>query len=144
MKKIAPYLLLTFAIISTTALTSCNKNSSTEIAASTEDKLEGKWIIVEAIGSYTMDGTNHKDTTAYTADDSFTFNSDNTLVITESGSTHTGKWKVTNNKLIISETNYVDYPNGFDIAVLTTANLTLSYSETDASSSLEQKLNLKR
>lgn len=121
---------------------SCQKNndSSTPLSA----QIVGKWTMTEAIGNYTSYGVNYKDTTRFTTADYYDFHADSTLTIVANGVTYDGKWQISNNKLFISETNYMDYYRGLDIPVLTSADLQLYYTETNPDHYLEQKLNLRR
>lgn len=138
MKKLLSFVTITYLLF---AVTSCKKSSH---APSTESQLIGKWTMKAAIGNYTVNGNNHKDTTWFTSSDYFDFKADSTISIMETNTAYNGKWKIVGSKLFITGTNYMDYPKGFDLPVLTHNDLQLYYTETDASSSLEQKLNLSR
>jgi hypothetical protein len=125
------------------AFTSCRQSQPVPPTPQTSSqKIIGKWIIKEAIGSYTINGVNNKDTTRYTAADYFDFKADGTLAIMETGKPYSGNWNITNDKLFITNTHYMDYAAGFDLPILTTNNLQLYYTESNSFSTLEQKLNL--
>ncbi len=94
--------------------------------------------------NYTNYGVNRKDTVRFTSADYYDFHTDNTITIVADGATYDGKWQITNNKLFISETSYMDYPRGLDLPILTHTDLQLYYTETDPDIYLEQKLNLYR
>lgn len=136
MKKISVVIicLCTVAIIG--LFSGCQQENSPTI--------NGKWIIKEAIANSTANGVNWKDTTRYTSSDYFEFNTDGTLTIVETAKTYHGKWRLSNNKLFITETNYIDFPSGFDLPILTNTDLQLYYTETNSSASIEEKLNLTR
>lgn len=140
MKKHALSAGLLACLALTTMLTSCSKSNT----LSAEEQLEGKWTMKTAIGHYTVMGSSWNDTTTFTTNDYMRFNADGTLFILESGDTTTGKWKVANSKLMITETNYMDYPNGFDISTLNSSKLQLHYAETNANNSMDQILNLEK
>ncbi|QQL49354.1 hypothetical protein [Mucilaginibacter ginkgonis] len=134
--QIAVFILLAAVIIS------CKKVSSVQLAQ--QQQIIGKWSIKNAIGSYTVLGSNRKDTTKYTASDYFNFKADGSLTIVETNTTYKGNWKINNNKLYITNTGYIDYASGFDLPVLTATDLQLYYTETNPTNTLEQKLNLYR
>ncbi len=104
----------------------------------------GKWIITEAIGNYTDYGVNRKDTTRFTPADFFDFHADSTLTIISEGVTYEGNWHITNSKLFISGTRYMDRSRGLDLPILTSADLQMYYTESHPDIYLEQKLNLRR
>lgn len=145
MKKLFFALLCVCTLAGTALFTSCNKSVSPQTS---QQQIEGKWTIQSAIGYYVMADTSRRDTTYFTASDYVQFNADGTLAIHDSvndpGKTITGKWSIQNNKLLITESSYMDYPGGFDISTLTSSNLQLYYKQTDAYTTLEQKLNLTR
>jgi hypothetical protein len=107
-------------------------------------KIVGKWTMKEAILNSTVQGDNRKDTTRFTTADYFEFKADGTIAIMETGKPYNGNWTITNNKLFITNTNYIDYSRGFDLPILTANNLQLYYTETNSLSTLEQKLNLSK
>lgn len=119
----------------------CSRNIPTPTI---ESRITGKWTMKTAVGNYVTLGVPRNATTNFTASDYFDFKADGTLSISETGKTYQGKWKVVNNRLMISETNYIDYNNGFEIKSLTTSTFQLYYTETNQTGSLEQWLNLAR
>jgi len=120
-------------------LTGCKKEST---KISLQQKLIGKWSMKMAIGSYTVQGNKRSDTTRFTADDFIDLKANGTLSISEANIIYTGMWNIIDGKLHIARTGYMDYANGFDIPVVETNRLQLYYTETNAASLLEQKLNL--
>ena len=130
-------MLTTFAF-----LTSCTKETA---PLNLQQQLVGKWTIQNVIGNYTVNGSNRKDTTYFTAADYIQFNADGTVSINEGANTPTGKWAINAaNKLIISETSYIDCAKGFDISQVTGSRLQLFYTEANSTSNLEQTLNLSK
>jgi hypothetical protein len=101
-------------------------------------------VIQSALGDYTVQGTNWKDTTYFSDADYIQFNADSTVDILETSNAYSGKWVITNDKLVITQTSYIDYPNGFDIKQLTKTNLQLYYVTADGNGSTKQTLNLKK
>jgi hypothetical protein len=145
MQKIL-YTMSTMAAISVVgvilALASCTQQV---IQTTTEQRITGKWTMKTAIGNYTVQGVNRKDTTRFTTADYFDFKANGTLTIVETQKTYSGNWKVVNNKLVITNTNYMDYAtNGFDIPILTSTDFQLYYTEATSAATLEQKLNLSK
>lgn len=139
MKKLLSSAVLGTVVLAFLSLSSCSKQTDDPTP---EEQITGKWTMREAIGSYTMNGMNHKDTTRYTANDYFEFKSDGTLSIIETNTTYNGNWNITGGKLYITNTGYMDYSRGFDLPVLTQSDLQLYYTESANNSTLEQKLNL--
>ncbi len=129
-----------FCLILMLSFVSCQKNST--VSASQSSQIQGKWIVKEGIGNYTNYGVSYKDTTRFTSADYLDFHADSTLTIFIEGGTYNGKWQITNGKLFITETNYMDYKNGFDLPILTNTDLQLYYTESRPDIYLEQKLNL--
>lgn len=127
-------------------LTSCKKDSpaDTENALTVEQKLAGKWALKTAIGNYNMFGNKRTDTTRFSSSDYIEFKADGTVDILASTNAYSGKWKVLNNKLIFSDTNYIDYTDGYSIPVLTGHELQLYYFESNTFQSTEEKLILAR
>jgi hypothetical protein len=101
-----------------------------------------------ANGDWCLYGNERHDTTHFSGSDFIQFNADGTLSIhdsvNEGSDMLTGKWTIENNKLLILESNYMDYPGGFDITTLTSSTLQLYYKQGNATTGLEQKLNLAR
>jgi len=138
MKKTLLTLLIVCAVITAATLTGCQRLAQ---SPSQSTQLVGKWTLRTAIGSYTANGVTHKDTTTFTSADYFDYKADGTLAIVVTDSTYNGKWQIANNKLMISNTNYVDFPGGFDISTLTSNTLQLHYSVVTNSTSSDQWLN---
>lgn len=141
MKKNLP-ILSAFCIAITFCLISCQKDN--EAPRPLSSQIIGKWIMKEAIGNYTNYGVNRKDTTWFTSAEYFDFHADGTIVIEFEGDTYTGTWKITNNKLFLSDTHFMDYSHGYDLTILTNTDLQLYYTETHPDIYLEQKLNFHR
>ena len=112
------------------------------IAPTISTRIIGKWTMKTAIGNYTTLGTNYKDTTTFSANDYFEFKVGGDVTIVESGTTYNGTWKVTNDKLYFSGTNYIDNASGFSVSVLTANTLQLYHSEVNSVATVEQTLNL--
>jgi hypothetical protein len=138
MKKLIFALVIICTIIGICTLMSCRNQ---QVVPTVTQRIIGKWTMKTAIGNYTEQGNNRKDTTRFTAADYFNFKADGTLEILESNVPHNGNWVVTNNKLYITNTHYIDYTNGFDLPILTSTNMQLYYTESTNITSLEQKLN---
>jgi hypothetical protein len=117
----------------------CQKNHSSP-PASMSSQIVGKWIMKEAISSYTYQGVFYTDTTAFTPADYFDFRADSTLTIVAEDSTYNGKWQITNSRLFITGTDYVDFAGGFGLPILTSTDLQLYTNQTTPLVS-EQKLN---
>ena len=132
--------LLGFALTALVFI-SCQRNNATP---SIQSQLVGKWIVKNAVSHSIVQGVPYQDTTAYTTADYLDFHADSTLTIVISGGTYTGKWSIVNSRLFISETNYMDWPNGWDLPVLTRTDLQMLYKETSQSASLDAYLNLYR
>ena len=128
--------ILAVSALLITGLTSCEKVKD----ALAQKQIEGKWQMQSAIGNYTVLGENYRDTTYFTADDYVQFNADSTVTIHEDGETASGKWSLIDDKLHITETDYLDYPNGFEIRTLTNAKLELFYTEQNQIGTSEQTL----
>ena len=134
-------MLLACTVAMTSVLTACTRLSQ---QPSQSQQILGKWTMQTAIGNYTTLGTNHKDTTAFTPADYFDFKADGTVSIMESAHAYNGNWKITNNKLLFTNTNYVDFDGGFDITTLTSTRLKIHYFQTDSTSTLDQTLNFSK
>lgn len=151
MKKIVYTLLCLCTLAGTSALTSCNKTIPPLTPA---QQIVGKWTIETAIGNHVMHDmhggpdTPSSDTTFFTAADFMQFNADGTLFIhdtvNEGTDSLTGKWKITNDKLYMTESGYLDDPSGFDISTLTNHKLQLSWTQSGSYISTELLLNLNR
>jgi hypothetical protein len=123
--------------------TSCKKDNE---AIAPKQQITAKWTMESATGIYSYMGQSYKDTTYFTAADYVQFNADGTLAIKEDGEDYTGKWTLdsTNTKLVITESDYLDYNGGFDITKISGSQLQLHYKQTTAGASTEQTLNLKK
>ncbi|GAA4092405.1 lipocalin family protein [Mucilaginibacter panaciglaebae] len=141
MKKTLLTLLVAYTITTAAMFTSCTKLSE---QPSQSQQILGKWTMQTAIDNYTTLGTNQKDTTAFTSADYFDFKADGTVSIMESTKAYNGKWKITNNKLVFTNTNYVDFDGGFNITTLTSTRLKIHYFQTDSTSTLDQILNFSK
>lgn len=140
MKKINFITSIACLIFLLTTTIGCKKSN----VQTTSQKITGKWTLKNAIGNYTVLGSNRKDTTTYTSADYFDFKANGALSITVNNNNYTGQWIITNNKLIITGTNYIDFANGFNISILTSSALQLDYKVTDSISNSEQILNFNR
>jgi hypothetical protein len=136
-------MLVVCAVIATATLTSCTRQTQQQMQTQSQ-LIVGKWTLKTALGNYTTQGDNHKDTTQFTTADYFEFKADGTLAIMETGKAYNGNWKITNNTLFITNTQYLDYTNGLDISSLTATDLKLHYVEVTTLSTLEQTLILKK
>jgi hypothetical protein len=138
MKKTLLNLMAICAVIFAVTLASCKKDKSQSQA----DKIVGKWYLKTAIGDYTTQGQNHKDTTTFTSADYYDFKADGSVMLVTDGDSENASWKVSNSKLIFTNTDQLNYTGGFDITILTSTTLQLHYHQTDANSTLDQTLNL--
>jgi hypothetical protein len=126
--------LIVAALVITALMAGCTRNV-------TAVSIEGKWTLQSAIGSYTVNGVNRKDTTNYNSTAYYwEINNDGTLKIVEKTGVFNGNWKLINNKLFITNTGFIDFPNGFDVSTLNSSLLQLFYTETTAVTFSEQKL----
>jgi hypothetical protein len=119
---------------------SCTKKSD----KTQEEQLVGKWTMDAAIGAYGYEGEINRDTTYFTEGEFIQFNTDGTLHAEQGEEVIDGHWEITNNKLVITDTEYMDYPGGFTISELSASKLELYYAQTQGQTSLEQKLKLKK
>ncbi len=133
---------LLFTMISLFTLVSCTRSNLAPPSPSTE--ILGKWTVKNACGSYTDYGVNRKDTTWFTVDDYFDFKADSTLLIMMDGESHNGKWQITNSRLYITQTNYMDLTGGFALPILTNSDLQLLDTSSGENTYLDQRLNLYR
>lgn len=134
-------IVLTLILVS---VVSCFSACKKQEPMTDEEMIVGKWTMKTAAGNYTVNGVNRKETTTFTASDNFTFKADGTLQIVESKSSYSGNWKITNKKLYITNTGYIDFKSGFDLQKLTAQDLQIFYTETSASVQSEQVLTLSR
>jgi hypothetical protein len=134
MRRISFIALLVAAIVVSVLAGGCTRNV-------TAVSIEGKWTLQSAIGSYTVNGVNRKDTSNYNSTAYYwEINNDGTLKIVEKTGVFNGNWKLVNNKLFITNTGFIDFPNGFDVSTLNSNLLQLYYTETTVSTFSEQKL----
>lgn len=108
-----------------------------------ETKIIGIWTIKNVIGLYSLMGQMRRDTTEYTSRDFIMFNSDGSLNIIEGSTIATGTWKITDNKLAISGTNYMDSA-GFEIHLRNSHELCIHRKINDSIGMTEQWVNLKK
>lgn len=120
------------------------KKSANAPAPSLQSKLVGKWTMVSAMGDYTMYGVSYKDTTYFTSADYYDFKTDSTLSIMSSGVAYNGKWQIDNNRLYITETNFMDDSGGYDLPVLDEHNLQIHNTDSTTNAISDQKLVLIR
>jgi len=140
MKKINFPNLCIFVLTTALISISCNKNIDVPLS----QELIGKWTMESAVGTYTIMGISQQDTTWFTSNDFVEFKNDGTLAIEKTDKKFDGKWKMESNKLVITETDYIDYPGGFDISRFTGTNLQLYFAVKDSLTSLEHTLNFKK
>lgn len=140
MKKILTPAVISVFFAAFFTLTSCKK----EVDPPMEELILGKWTMNAAIGNYTDYGVYRTDTTWFTTNDYFDFKADGTVSIVENEVSHNGNWKIVNNKLIFTNTGYMDFNGGFDLPILTQSDLQLYYIHEITDHHLEAKLNLKR
>jgi hypothetical protein len=133
---------LLFSMVSLYTLVSCTRSNLAPPSLST--KILGKWIVKNACGSYTDYGVNRKDTTWFTVNDYFDFKADSTLLIMMDGESHNGKWQITDSRLYITQTNYMDFAGGFGLPILTNSDLQLWDTASSENTYLDQRLNLYR
>lgn len=139
MKKLSSILIAVMCLIVVT-YSSCRRSNTPGPSA----QITGKWTMQSAIGHYIVLSNERRDTTKFTASDYMQFKADGTLTISESNVVYNGNWQITNNKLLITGTGYMDFSGGFDILTLTSNQLQIFYKTTDSNSILEQTLNLSR
>jgi hypothetical protein len=140
MKKIVIALLAACSIAAVLTLNSCTRQQT----LTPTQQLVGKWTMKTAIGYYITQGVPSRDTARFTPADYFQFNADGTVAIMDTGQPHNGNWKIVNNKLFFTNTNYIDYAGGFDMPILNTSTLQLHYTETTTITFLDQTLNFSR
>jgi hypothetical protein len=131
------------ALLCLLAVGACQR-SVTVPPPSLQSKIIGKWTMVAAIGDYVDYGVDTKDTTYFTPADYFDFKTDSTLSIMQGGTAYNGQWKIDNNRLYITGTNYMDFAGGFDLPILDQHNLQIHDTDSTSFSTADQKLNLSR
>jgi len=122
--------------------TGCTRTNLVTPTQTIAQKLIGTWTMSTATTDSTIPNSgNFKDTTNFTSADNFTFNADSTVDIMATGVAHNGRWKIVNNKLVFTGTNYVDIPaTGWELATLTSHKLELNYVETEGVAVTDFKL----
>jgi len=143
MKKLAPFFILCLIVCLFSAITGCRLAGNT---APQQTQILGKWIMSTATSNITVvNGGNNKDTTRFTPADYFLFKADSTVDILAGGISHNGRWKMANNKIYFTGTNYMDVPStGWNLAILTATRLEFEDIETTASTNADLKLDLRR
>lgn len=131
------------ALLFLLAAVGCHKSVNTP-PPNLQSQVIGKWTMVAGIGDYTMYGVDYKDTVYFTSADYFEFKADSTLSILASGTAYNGKWQIDNNRLFITETNYMDFARGFDLPVLDEHHLQIHNSDTSSVTITDQRLNFIR
>jgi heat shock protein HslJ len=146
MKRIISGILVVCAVACIIAFSGCKKDKKEETgpALTMEQKLSGKWTLKTVTNTTDMFGNKNTRTDTYTAGDYFEFNSNGTVNIVEGSNTYNGKWKIENNKLYFSDTNYIDYTTGFTVPVISSNELQLYYVESNTFQTTEQKFVLSR
>ncbi len=141
MKKLLFIALLLFAIVEMITVTGC---TSPPVVPSAESRLIGKWTMLSAVSVTTINGTTTPQTTNFTANDYFEFKTGGIVTIVQSGVTHTGTWKIENDRVFFTGTNYMENTPGWAVLTLTANNLQFYNKEVTASSTTEFTLNLAR
>jgi hypothetical protein len=129
-------------------LTSCTNNVITPTSIPAQQIL-GKWTMSTATTNTVFiiptAGTNSKDTTRFTSADYFNFKADSTVEILAGGVAHNGRWKIVNNMVIFTGTNYMDAPTtGWTFPILTGSHLEFYSLQANQTVSTEFKLDLIR
>lgn len=140
MKKLLLITLLILGTIQAATLTGCTDPAV--ITPTIASKLVGKWTMQNATSVTIMNGVTTPQTTNFTASDYFEFKTGGTVTIVESGATHTGTWKVTNDRVFFTGTNYMDNTTGWAVPTLTSNKLQFYNKEVTSSSTTEFTLNL--
>lgn len=134
-----------FLFVSTLAVfsmfTSCKKESN---EGTTEEKIVGKWTLEAAYFDYHFLGVSQKDTATSASGSFLQFNSDGTASAFGDGLISVGTWKITDNRLVITENGDEDSPVGYNIVKITKNELQLHDKETDGEDYVEVTLHLKK
>ena len=130
-----------FAIVEIITLTGC---TSPPVAPSVESRFIGKWTMQSAVSITTTNGGTIPQTTNFTANDYFEFKTGGVVTIVQSGVTHTGAWKIENDRVFFTGTNYMDNTPGWAVLTLTANVLQFYNKEVTTSSTTEFTLNLAR
>lgn len=139
MKKLLLIALLLFATVEMIMVTGCTKPP---VIASSESRFIGKWTMQSAISVTTTNGTTTPQTTNFTANDYFEFKTGGVVTIVQSGVTRTGTWKIENDRVFFTGTNYMENTPGWAVLILTANTLQFYNKEVTASSTTEFTLNL--
>lgn len=129
-----------FAIVETATITGCTTPPA--ISPSIESRFIGKWTMQSAISVTTINSTTVPQTTNFTANDYFEFKTGGVVTIFESGTTHTGAWKIENDRVFFTGTNYMENTPGWAVLTLTANTLQFYNKEVTSSSTTEFTLNL--
>jgi hypothetical protein len=146
MKKSTPFVILSLTICALAIVTSCQR---TPLAATAQQQILGRWTMSTATTNtvfiITTAGTNSKDTTRFTAADYFNFNADSTVDILAGGVAHNGRWKIVNNQVVFTGTDYMDAPaTGWAYPILTATHLEFYSLQANQTVSTEFKLDFTR
>ncbi len=142
MKKLLFIFLLLFATVEMVTFTGCS--TPPPIAPSAESRFLGKWTMLSAVSVTTINGTTTPKTTNFTANDYFEFKTGGVVTIFESGATRTGTWKIENDRVFFTGTNYMENTPGWAVLTLTANELQFYNKEVNPSSTTEFTLNLAR
>jgi hypothetical protein len=142
MKKLLLIALLLFATVEMIMVTGCT--DPPVIAPNVESRFIGKWTMQSAVSVATINGTATPQTTYFTANDYFEFKAGGVITIFESGSTRTGTWKIMDDRVFFTGTNYMDNTPGWAVLTLTSNTLQFYNREVTPSSTTEFTLNLAR
>lgn len=140
MKKLLLITFVLFATVEIVTITGCTKPPV--IAPDVESQFIGKWTMQSAVSVTTINGTTTPQTTNFTASDYFEFKTGGVITIVESGNTHTGTWKIMNDRVFFTGTNYMNNTSGWAVLTLTTNTLQFYNKEVTPSSTTEFTLNL--
>ncbi|RYY59745.1 MAG: hypothetical protein EOO05_12295 [Chitinophagaceae bacterium] len=144
MKKTGTAFLAIAMLLGVTFLTSCSKDNDTNSEPSNSQQITGTWKLSEVVDAYNMMGTPYSETTEFTDGETMEFKTDGTVVAVVDGDTYTGNWTVTGNKVFITGTGLVDFPAGYDIKLLTSADFHLYYKVEDGTVTAERTLKMKK
>jgi hypothetical protein len=140
MKKILLISLMLFATVEMIMVTGCT--NPPVIAPNVESMFIGKWTMQSAVSVTTINGATTPQTTNFSANDYFEFKAGGVITIFESGTTHTGTWKIMNDRVFFTGTNYMDNTPGWAVLTLTANTLQFYNKEVTSSSTTEFTLNL--
>lgn len=138
------FVVCAIAVILVSAGCKKDKKEETGPELSLEQRLTGKWNLKTVTTITNMFGNKNTQTDSYTAGDYFEFNSNGTVNIAEGSNSYNGKWKVENNKVYFSDTNYIDYTTGFTVPALSSTELQLYYTESNTFQTTEQRFVLSK